>query len=322
MLVSLLLVAGCDEDETGTLYGVTSGHDQRDVSAVGELGAGEARVAVPIGTPSAEMREVVAAHADRGVRLLLVAEFPEGRLPTAAEARGLAGWAREFGPGGSFWEGRDGDDLAVRAIEFGNETSYPQSGVAERGGEYAERARDAVRALERAGTSPAVGLLVQADDAEEGSDWVDSMFTAVPRLGRLAAGWTVHPYGPGYRNRVKRLVAQTERAGAPSTVPVFVTEWGVASAGGRCLEPDNYGWDPCMDYGEAAVALQSVAGTLEKDLGARLGGFYVYNARDLARPSGTSFREHYFGALAFGNRPKGEYTDEVMRVLGRSGGGG
>ena len=273
----------------------------------------------PIGTDVASMRAVVAAHADRGIRLLLLAEFPEGRLPTADEARGLAEWAREFGPGGRFWGGRNDGELAVRAIEFGNETSFPHNGLADRGGEYAERARDAAAALRSAGGDPAVGLLVQADDAAADSGWVEAMFAAVPDLGRRAAGWTVHPYGPDYGGRVRRLVAQTRRGAGGSKLPVFITEWGLASsADGRCLKPDNYGWDPCMDFGEAAQTLQMVTSRLESQLGDRFGGFYIYHARDLAPQGETNQREHHFGALAFDEGSKREYTDEVRRLLQRA----
>jgi hypothetical protein len=137
-----------------------SGGDELDLSAVADLRAREVRVAFPIWTAPEDMRRVVRAYAERGSRLLPVAVFAKGKLPTAAEARVLGLWAREFGPGGDFWETRHGDELAVRAIEFGNETSYPNSGVSDRGGEYAERARDAIRALRRARNDPPVGLCV------------------------------------------------------------------------------------------------------------------------------------------------------------------
>ena len=276
----------------------------------------------PIGTDPAEMRAVVGAHADRGIRVLLLAEFPEGRLPSADESRGLGSWAREFGPEGGFWEGRDDGELAVRAIEFGNETSYPHNGLADRGGEYAERARDAAAALRKAGGEPPVGLLVQADDGGAGGHWVGAMFDAVPDLGRRVAGWTIHPYGRAYAERIDHLLSETERAGAPKDVPVFVTEWGVASANGACLQPDNYGWDRCMDFDRAALTLLRVADDIEERLGDRLGGFYIYNARDLAPPGVSDNREHYFGAVGFGGRSKGAYTDAARALLERAEGAG
>jgi hypothetical protein len=317
--VAVLALLGRSDPGGAPVFGIVSGrHLPADPDASGELGARIARVGFPIGTPPEEMRDVVTAHADRGVRLLLLAELPEGRLPNVREARSVAAWAREFGPGGRFWADRDDGRLAVRAIEFGNESSYPASGVAHRGGEYAERARDAAAALQAVRGDAPVGLLVEADDAGGGSAWVDAMFEAVPDLGRHVAGWTIHPYGPTYRERIRRLIAQTRAAGAPASVPVFITEWGLASADGACLEPDNYGWDPCMGFEKAALTLQQVTASVQRDLGGRLGGFFVYNARDLAPPGASDRREHYFGALRFDESPKGDYTEEVRALLDRS----
>jgi hypothetical protein len=305
------------EDEHAPIFGIVSDntHDA-DVSA--KLGSRITRLEFPIGMPPEEMRDVVAAHAELGVRLLLLAQLPEGRLPNAREARNLAQWARHFGPGGRFWADRDDGTLAVRAIEFGNETSYPRSGLANRGGEYAERARDAAAALRAVEGAAPVGLLVQADDAGNGSAWVDSMLAAVPDLGHRVAGWTIHPYGPGYRERISRLVTQTRAAGAPDSVPIFITEWGLATAGGACLQPDNYGWDPCMSFDAAALTLRRVVATVERDLGERLGGFFVYSGRDLRPLDASDEREHYFGALRLDEGPKGRYTEEVRRLLERS----
>jgi hypothetical protein len=316
---AVVALLGSSDPEGAPIFGIVSGRDlPRDPDASGKLGARVARVGFPIGTPPAEMREVVGAHADLGVRLLLLAELPDGRLPNPREARSVAAWAREFGSGGRFWGERDDGRLAVRAIEFGNETSYPSSGVAHRGGEYAERARDAAAALQAVRGDAPVGLLVQADDAGGGSAWVDAMFEAVPDLGRRVAGWTIHPYGPTYRERIRRLIAQTRAAGAPATVPVFITEWGLATADGDCLEPDNYGWDPCMGFEKAGLTLRQVADAVQRDLGGRLGGFFVYNVRDLAPLGVSDRREHYFGALLLDENPKGEYTEEVRTLLERS----
>jgi hypothetical protein len=309
------LLSGSDDD--GPLFGIVS-DNSRDAGVSAKLGARVTRIAYPIGTRPPAMREVVAAHAERGVQLLLLAEFPRGELPDSAAARGLANWAREFGPGGRFWTGREDDHLAVRYIEFGNESAYPHGGVADRAGEYAERARDAAAALERTGGDERVGLLVQADDADTENGWVNAMFEAVPDLGRRVAGWTLHPYGPAYRARIRRLVAQTRAAGAPDSVPIFLTEWGVASAGGACVEPDNYGWDPCMDFEEAASTLRKVVAGVERELGDRLGGFFVYSGRDLRAASQSAEREHFFGALTLDERPKGAYAEAVRALLERS----
>ena len=172
---------------------------------------------------------------------MLLAEFAN-RVATADEARGLAAWAREFGPGGTFWDGRTDGAYAPRYIEFGSETSYSYQGTWDRGGEYALRVRDAYEAIQAA--NPRVGLLVQADDTSiTTARWVNDMFDAVPNLASMVSMWTVHPYGPRSRwePRLQALVSQTAARGAPVSIPIAVTEWGVATDDGRTLS-DNYEW--------------------------------------------------------------------------------
>ena len=213
--------------------------------------------------------------ASEGVEVILLAGF-EGRIPSTQEAQSLGAWAKRFGPGGTFWAGRSDGAYAVRYIEFGNETSYRNQGTFEDGGDYARRAQDAIAAVKAA--NPRVGVLVQADDANiNPSPWVKDMFAAVPNLGNLAAGWTVHPYGPQPRwePRISRLISQTAAAGSPP-LPIFVTEWGISTDNGRSLD-DNYEWPTDMTYADAGAAVtREVA-----DMNARFPG-------RLAPCSGTS----------------------------------
>ena len=300
--------------------GLVSGADAvGEARATGRLGAGLVRVEFGIRTPVAQMRAAVAAHAANGTRVLLLAGF-HGTMPTAAEARNLAAWAREFGPGGDFWAGRGDGRLAVREIEFGNETSYgyqygddwdaPTYGARAR--EYARRFRDAHEAVKAA--NPRVGLLAQADDGDTGSaNWVDGMFAAVPDLAERVAGWTLHPYGPRWEARFARLAAQTRAAGASPAIPIWVTEYGLATDDGRCLS-DNYGWDRCMSYAAAGSALRgAIAGMRAAQ--PRLRAVLLYQGHD-QRPSGTtSEREHYFGALRADLGEKGAFSAAVRSLL-------
>jgi hypothetical protein len=280
------------------------------------------RAEFPIATPAADLREAVAAHAANGSRLLLLAGFA-GDMPTPAEARNLARWAAEFGPGGTFWTNRPDGHLAVREIEFGNETSFGyqygdaagDDSYAARARDYALRFRDAQEAV--AGANPAVRLLAQADSGgSEGSEWVDAMFEAVPELASLVGGWTVHPYGPwaDAERRVDQLVSQTAERGAGHDIPIWITEWGISTDDGRCLS-DNYGWDPCMTYADAGAALLEAVARLRAAHGTRLRALIVYQGHD-QRPSGTSTeREHYFGVLRLDGAEKGAYTEAVRAVL-------
>jgi hypothetical protein len=162
-----------------------------------------------------------------------------------------------------------------------------------------------------------VGLLAQADDANTGSaNWVNGMFDAVPDLGTRVAGWTIHPYGPRtkWEPRLDRLVAQTGARGASSSIPIYVTEWGLASDNGRCLS-DNYGWDPCMSYSAAATALHGTVADMRAKYGARLRAFFLYQGHDQRASGATTEREHYFGALRSDLGDKGGYSAEVRALM-------
>lgn len=308
--------------------GIVSGaYDERSAEATSKLGARVVRIEFDIATPAAALRGSVGAIVRRGARPLLLAGF-HGRMPSEVEARHLAGWAREFGTGGRFWKHRrHAKRRPVRLIEFGNETSYgdqygdswADGSYAARAGLYATRfarARSAIRATHRR-----VGLLAQADDGGSGSGaWVNGMFAAVPRLGRMVAGWTVHPYGPRWRweSKLHRLVRQTSAHGASRRIPIDVTEYGISSDNGAALN-DNYGWPVNETYAQAAASLRSAVRGMRRDrlIGPRLRLFMVYALYDQMPPHASDDREHYFGALRHDLAPKGAYTAEVRRLFRR-----
>jgi hypothetical protein len=322
-----LLAAGCDSDDADAKQrfapGLVSTDDHRlSAIAAGKLGARVVRVEFDIGTPAAALRPTVAALTRRGARPLLLAGF-HGRMPSEAEARNVGSWAAEFGPGGSYWAKHRRHRLPVRLIEFGNETSYrdqygdtySDQSYKDRAELYATRFAQADRAIGRR----RVGLLAQADDGGSASSvWVTHMFGAVPSLGKLVAGWTVHPYGPRekWQPKLRRLIAQTAAMGAPASVPIDVTEYGISSSNGAALT-DNYGWPANLTYTQAAEALRVTVGAMRADakIAKRLRLFLVYSAHDLRRPGATNDREAYFGALRHDLTPKGQYTDEVRRLF-------
>jgi hypothetical protein len=307
--------------------GLVASADHRLSSlAAASLGADVVRVEFDVGTPAALLRGSVAALADQGARALLLAGF-HGRLPTEAEARNLASWAAEFGPGGSFWAGRGDGHLAVQQIEFGNETSYShQYGDTYSDASYKQRARVYATRLAQArmaiaATGRDVGLLAQADDGGTGSSaWVDGMFEAVPNLGQIVDGWSVHPYGPRARWKPKldRLIAQTAARGAPANLPIDVTEYGISSSNGTPLT-DNYGWPANQTYAQAAAALDTTVAEMLADpaIGPRLRLLMIYAAHDLRPPGSTKDREHSFGALQNNLAEKGAYSGEVRQQLSR-----
>jgi hypothetical protein len=292
-----------------------------------ELGAHTARMEFSIDTPVSQMESIVGEYAQAGIRPLLLAGF-EGRIPSTAEAQNLAGWAAAFGQGGTFWQGKNEPaGTAVTDIEFGNETSYsyqyPETSSASnwyalpsyaaRAQSYALRFKDAETAIQA--TNPNVGLLAQADDGGSGSPtWVSNMFAAVPDLAGRVAGWTVHPYGPRWESTINRLVASTKAAGAPSTIPIYATEWGLSSDNGRCVE-ENFGFNKCMSYSEAASTLESNIAAMRAKYGGRLRDVYLFQARDQQPTGASTEREGYCGALQPNQATKGAYTTAVESLL-------
>jgi hypothetical protein len=316
--------AGSGPFEMGLVAGSAIAYE---LPYIQQLGAHTARMEFSIGTPVSQMESIVGAYAQAGVRPLLLAGF-EGRLPSTAEAQNVAGWAAAFGPGGTFWQGKSYPaSAAVTDIEFGNETSYSYqfadtssasnwyalSSYAARAQTYALRFKDAEAAIQAA--NPNVGLLAQADDGGSGTPiWVNNMFAAVPDLAGRVAGWTVHPYGPHWEATINRLLSSTQAAGAPSTIPIYATEWGMSSDNGRCVE-ENFGFGKCMSYGEAASVLESNIAAMRARYGGRLRDVYLFQARDQQSTNASTEREGYCGALQANQATKGAYTTAVESLL-------
>jgi hypothetical protein len=303
---------------------VGSADNVRSPLAAKRLGADIVRLEFAVNAPASALRASVAAHAAQGVQVLLLAGF-HARMPTEAEARNLAGWAAEFGPGGSFWNGRTDGHLAVRQIEFGNETSYSHQfgdtysdqSYKDRAKLYATRVAQAHAAI--AATGRQVGLVAQADDGGTGSAaWVDSMFDAVPNLAQLVDGWSVHPYGPRniWEPKLDRLIAQTAANGAPNTIPIDITEWGISSNNGLPLT-DNYGWPVNLTFAQAGANLKASVAAMRADpsIGPRLRLFMLYAAYDLNASLGPNNRERFFGALNGDLGDKGAYSAAVRELF-------
>jgi len=299
--------------------GINSGHEPGDFVAAATLGAKLVRVGFGIEDTAAQLRPTIEKYAAEGVTVLPLAEFA-GRMPSPAEAQNLASWADAYGPGGTFWAGRSDGELAIESIEFGNETDYSEQYHDEPGDasyrlraeEYAVRVKEAAQAIKSSGNT--VGLLVQDDDRS--GDWMNGMYAAVPELTQYVAGWTMHPYGGREYNeyRFRVLIKQAAEHGA-SSVPIDVTEWGVTTDNGRCLEY-NDGLNPCMTYQEAAQEVRSSFTWMKEMLGSKLAMFIFYQTGDQA-PSGTTTNwQGYFGALQYeGKASKGPFTEAVEAVL-------
>ena len=288
------------------------------------VGARLARVEFSIDSTPRSMEAVIGGYASKGIRVQPLAGF-YGRIPTAPEAQNLRRWALRFGRGGTFWRNRNDGNLAIRAIEFGNETSYgyqfresgdwwEDPGYSARARAYALRARDAAIALR--GT--AVGLLVQGEDGGSSSSvWVDEMFSAVPDLEFHASGWTVHPYGPHGFEKIDRMLVWLD-AKASRSVPFSITEWGLATDNGRTLS-DNYGYPRDLTYEEAGATLRDVVATWKSRYGARFGQLILYQHADQKASGLHTDREYYFGVLKKYGGSKGAYTGQVRKLIAASG---
>ena len=270
-------------------------------------------------TTPQQMEPIIAEYAAKGIQVLPLASF-YGKLPTPAEAQNLGGWAKAFGPGGTFGTHRSGtprrssrsSSVTRRATATSTATTPPPATQAAR---RHTRCASPKLSPRSAAANPSVGLLAQGDAGNANSAWVENMFKAVPNLGGLVAGWTIHPYGPEWRGRLETLIQQTAAQGAPSTIPIDITEWGLSSDEGHCLT-ENYGWNACMSYQEAGEALTETVSEMRQMLGSRLDMFMLYQVRDQEATGASNQRESYFGALQHELQPKGAYTTAVESLLG------
>jgi hypothetical protein len=299
--------------------GLTAGTaHQYELSYLKATGARTARIDFDINKSASSMASDIEAYAKAGIRPVLLATF-YGRVPSTTEAQNLATWAAAYGPGGTFWQGKSyPTSVMPNEIEFGNETSYSyqfsdnsMSTYAARAQSYAQRAKDAAVAITAANKN--VGLLAIGDNAVNQSAWMTNMLKAVPNLADLVNGWTIHPYGPTWATRIDSTI-NSAKAGGARDLPIWVTEWGLSTDNGNCLS-DNYGFDKCLTYDQAASTLHSALAGMQSRYGSRLGAFFLYQAHDQYAPGTRTGREAYFGATQSNGAAKGAYTAEVKSEL-------
>ncbi len=266
-------------------------------------------------TPSS-LDSLFLSSAQKGIELILLVGFdaapPDGGTMGDVAAR--------FGPGGTFWQtGQPGagyGQYAMRYIEWGNENSYtygakpgPAGGTA-----YANSFKslyDRVKAK-----NPNVKLLAQGDDGGTGSSqWSDLMFSAQPNMKTMVDCWVVHPYGPPGGSgvaKLDRMVATLANKGVSSTVPICITEDGISSDNGRCLN-NNYNWPLCMTYDQAGIGIKDKVNSLRaKSYGSRILTYIIYKGNDNKAPGTTSEREDYFGIKTNTSANKGGYTTAIF----------
>ena len=165
-----------------------------------------------------------------------------------------------------------------------------------------------------------VGLLAQADDGGTGPRTGSTTCSApCPTSASMVDGWTVHPYGPRSRwePKIDRLIASTAAHGAPATIPIDVTEYGISSANGAPLT-DNYGWPTNLTYAQAAAALDATIAEMRARSDDRPAAAGLHDLRG-ARPAPAGHhnqqREQNFGVLQDNLAGKGAYSTEVRQQL-------
>jgi hypothetical protein len=267
---------------------------------------------------ASDIAPYIGGWAAQGVQVILLAGFP-GSMPTADEARNLGNWAAVMGPGGSYWNNHPGGQYAPQLIEFGNETSqfwqygdsWDSPSYVERAKSYALRFRDAATAISTANRN--VGLLSVAEDYA-GGRWFDAMYSAVPNFDQYVSGWIIHLYGSGWRQKAAASRKYVADHGAPASIPWDVTETGISTDNGKCLD-DNYGWDSCMSFATAGSTLHTMIAQMRADFGTHLRSLDLYRVRDLQPSGATNGREDYFGLQTLDLHDKGGYTAQARTEL-------
>jgi hypothetical protein len=305
--------------DTGFQPGVDSGWDlPEEPNAAAQIGVKVVRVAFTIGASPAEIEKFIVSYAEKGIRVAPLAVFAGSIMPSAAEAQNLASWAKTYGPRGTFWAHRTDGNLAIQTIEFGNETSAGYQygdepgdpSYTERAKTYATRFKEAAEAIKATGIE--VGLLAVGEDPT--GDWMNGMFSAVPNLGSYVGGWVSHLYGPRWRSKLEDLISHSAAHGAPASIPIDVTEWGLSGENTICVTED-YDWNPCMNYQETGETLRRNVGEIRQMLGSRLGLFIFFQLRDQRNVGETGSPFYYFGVVQKNWEPKGYYTAAAKEVL-------
>jgi len=283
---------------------------------------------------------IMTQYANAGIKVLMLAGGPAftSSTPTSGQVANIAGWAARYGPGGAFWTGvYGGTDRPITHIEFGNEESYSYKagtrgspGYLAIAANYANKFSALYTAVQSA--NPGVGLLCIADaDGSDNVPWVNQLFNSVPTIASMVAGWVCHAYGPTYPTRVNSTLSAVGNRGAPATIPLDITETGVACdesppGTGRTLN-DNYGWANNMTYAQAATTLRDQTTAIRTGINgvlpanaARVRHYMLYQAHDNQDSGGgignPPDKEGFFGAQKKTSlADKGSFATQYRTIL-------
>lgn len=256
---------------------------------------------------------VLLEAARRGLRVLpLLASAPGWAEPTAntipADPRDYASFVahvvRRYGPGGALW--RDHAALAGCApthFEIWNEPyldSYSDDGVDP--GRYARLVKASVIAGRRA--NPRAKYLIESDTAAtylpgQSFDFTDSMYAAVPHLGRYFDAVAVHPYtrfSPAFYDpkadtrlqfgRIREIHARFKRHG-DGHKHLWITEVGWSTCAAAPV---------CVSESRQATDLRKLFEVVRSRYRSYVDALFVFNFRDYG-PAVEDSKEGWFGVL-------------------------
>lgn len=252
--------------------------------------------------------------ARRGIQPLVLFGWGNSYPSSAEVERFCRTYSARFARGGTFWNGKSYSDAVKPAyIEFGNETSYSYHSAVHRQPEtYARLFKTCAEAARKA--NPNMKVLAQAEDPAN-VGWLNKLYATVPDLNNWVGGWTSHPYGPESRSD-NWLFDQVYNGTAAkgSNAPILVTEWGLSTDNGRCLN-DNYQWGTCMTYGQARDAFVSTVNRWKSKYGSRLTHVYYFQTKDRIASGDTNERENFFGLTQIGGAPKQPFYDTFVNMV-------
>lgn len=300
----------------------SSGDETRSATIAQSLGAKLSRTYDKSpGTGASSVQSSCQIYQSRGVRPFLLCNWGTNEDIEAITPGLIPAWATAVGPGGTWYQTHpEWAGLAVQHIEMGNEWFYNYRGGINQSKcmAYARAFRDTAVAVKAA--NPNVGLLFMTDIDNQGTtpynNMVDWFYQAVPNLHDYIAGLTFHVYGPPSSSNVfpkmTTILNRMASHGAPSTLPIWVTEDGVSSDNGRNLT-DNYGWPTNQTYAQAGAALRQKLNALlgHATVGPRMAVWTNYQAHDQQPSGATNEREAYFGVVQSNQNAKGDITQSV-----------
>lgn len=268
------------------------------------------------------IQTTVNAFQSKGIQPYILCNWGNSEDVEAITPGNIPQWAATFGPGGTHYIANPSlADLAVPCIEMGNEWFYGYRGgpTDARCRAYARAFKDTSIAVHAANSNMLMGFMADVDNRGTSAfqAMVDSWYAGVSNIHDYIDVVFFHTYGPPSHSNVfpkmETILDRMEAHGAPDTIPIWISEDGIASDNGASLSPNNYGWPVNMTYNAAGQGLRDKFTALRNHsrIGPRLAVWTNYQAWD-QRTSGTGQREHYFGAVKQdGTGAKGDMTQSV-----------